>query len=377
MPYSKPTDPFSLWKRMTSDASKEWSTRSSSQTSDPSTKRITVAQQLPMTSFGKLTQDYLNRGLIRKSCSPYNFPVTVVRKANGKPRLCINFKKLNAITVDDKYPLPNMKDIVKRLRNARFYTALDIAWCFWHIKLDPRSVSRTAFSTVDGHYEWLVMEFGLKNAPATCQRVLRQVLSDTVFQFVLHYLDDIIIYSRSFEEHVTHVSRVMDLMSRNNIRLRLEKCKFAVTEIKFLGLIFQYNTVRANPDKLVAVKNYPLPERVVDLQRFLGLANWFRDFIVQFATVAHPLYQAARGPRTATIVWSATAEEAFRNLKAALVSPPVLTIYEAYSPCGDSFRRQRRGNWRRPPPAGRESRAARRGILLAEAHPCAAKLACN
>ena len=275
----------------------------------------------------EIVRDLLKRGYIRKSKSPYSSQALLAHKTNGDPRLVIDYRPLNNETVDDKHPMPHIRSVIDRTRGSRFFTSLDIAWGYWHVALDPQSVSCTAFSTEDGHFEWLVMPFGLKNAPATYQRAIRLILGESAFKFAMNYLDDILLYDSRFADHLQHIEEILIKLRAFNIKLRRPKCRFASPEAEYLGMVICNDTVRPKESYLEAVSRFAEPKSKKEIQRFLGLCNWVREFIYGFTELAAPL-TAMTGARSANRPLQPVERQAFNALKQALLSAPVLTIFD-------------------------------------------------
>ncbi|UYV82204.1 K02A2.6-like [Cordylochernes scorpioides] len=207
-------------------------------------------------------EELSKKGLIRESQSPWAFPVVLVSKKDGSQRMCIDYRKLNAITIDDKQPLPYIQDMFDRLHNAKYFTTLDIAWGYWHVEIHPDSVEKTAFITNDGHYEFLVMPFGLKNAQSTFQRIIQHIIGNLLWNGVCNYQDDILIYSSTFKDHIELMKKIFDKLKENNIKLKLKKCSFAKQEIRYLGHIIGHNKIKPDPEKTKAINEFPQPKTV-------------------------------------------------------------------------------------------------------------------
>ena len=274
--------------------------------------------------------DLLNKKLIRVSKSPWAAPVTLAKKADGTKRLCNDFRRLNAITVDEREPIPIVQDVIDKLSTANIFSKLDMAWGYWQVAMNPESIEKTAFITPDGHFEWVVLPFGLKNAPPTFQQILRKVLGKLVNNGVVPYLDDIIVYTKTPEEHIRILEEVFRLLTKANIRLRREKCSFAVTEVEYLGFIVGKGKVRPSTKKTESVKRFPTPTSVKAIQRFVGLANYYRRFIPNFSRIAEPLTRLTRKDRV--FEWNIEQQTAFDTLKDKLINPPVITIYRPDRP---------------------------------------------
>ncbi|UYV73181.1 hypothetical protein LAZ67_10002104 [Cordylochernes scorpioides] len=276
-------------------------------------------------------EELSKKGLIRESQSPWAFPVMLVSKKDGSQRMCIDYRKLNAITIDDKQPLPYIQDMFDRLHNAKYFTTLDIAWGYWHVEIHPDSVEKTAFITNDGHYEFLVMPFGLKNAPSTFQRIIQHIIGNLLWNGVCNYQDDILIYSSTFKDHIELMKKIFDKLKENNIKLKLKKCSFAKQEIRYLGHIIGHNKIKPDPEKTKAINEFPQPKTVKQVRQFLGLAGYYRKFIPKFSEIADPLTSLTR--KNKLFKWTTEVNKSFQELKSHLSTDPVLSTYDPSLPC--------------------------------------------
>ncbi|UYV62918.1 K02A2.6-like, partial [Cordylochernes scorpioides] len=276
-------------------------------------------------------EELSKKGLIRKSQSPWAFPVVLVSKKDGSQRMCIDYRKLNAITIDDKQPLPYIQDMFDRLHNAKYFTTLDIAWGYWHVEIHPDSVEKTAFITNDGHYEFLVMPFGLKNAPSTFQRIIQHIIGNLLWNGVCNYQDDILIYSSTFKDHIELTKKIFDKLKENNIKLKLKKCSFAKQEIRYLGHTIGHNKIKPDPEKIKAINEFPQPKTVKQVRQFLGLAGYYRKFIPKFSEIADPLTSLTR--KNKLFKWTTEVNKSFQELKSHLSTDPVLSTYDPSLPC--------------------------------------------
>ena len=276
--------------------------------------------------------ELLAKGFIRPSSSPWAFPVLLVPKADEptQKRLCTDLRKLNEQTVSDVHPLPRIKDIIERLRGAKFFTKLDIRWGYFHVKMHADDVEKTGFITQDGHYEWLVMPFGLKNAPSCFQRKIQEILGPLLFKNVINYLDDLIIYSPSLEQNYKDTCQVISLLMNAGIKLKLSKCAFFQEKIEILGLEVADNKVFPGKRKTHAITSFPEPKGLKDVQRFLGLCNWFRDFIPDFTDIAFPLTSLTK--KDTPFIFGPDQQRAFNRFKEILSQSPVLTIFDPNKP---------------------------------------------
>jgi len=285
--------------------------------------RLSEAENLELR---RQIEDLLARNLIRPSSSPYGAPVLFAKKKDGGLRLCIDYKALNNKTIKNKFPLPRIDDLIDSLRSAKCFTKIDLRSCYWQIRMEPGHEYKTAFRTRFGHFEWLVMPFGLTNAPATCQSIMTQLFSKQLNDFVVVYLDDILIYSKDAASHRKHVREIMRILAENNFRLAFSKCAFNVSQVEFLGFSISNGTVAALQPHTSAISNWPVPDNRRDLRQFLGLANYYRKFVRNFANIASPLHSL-----TSTSVawnWNDDAQKSFDTLKSILSSPPILKIFD-------------------------------------------------
>lgn len=239
-------------------------------------------------------QDMLNQNIICHSKSPYSAPIWVVPKkmdASGqqKWRIVIDYRKLNGVTVDDRYPIPVIDDILDKLGRCLYFTTIDLTKGFHQIEMEPSDRQKTAFSTQNGHYEFLRMPFGLKNAPATFQRLMNTILGDLIGKDCLVYMDDIIVFGTSLQEHLNSMERVFKRLADANLKIELDKSDFMRRETIFLGHVITPEGIKPNPDKVKAILNYPVPKTEKEIKQFLGLAGFYRKFIKNFSKVTKPL----------------------------------------------------------------------------------------
>ena len=218
-------------------------------------------------------QNLLDHGLIRKSTSPYAFPVTLVHKKDEgeKNRLCIDFRKLNTITITDSYPFPRIEDIIDQLYNCKVFSILDLSSGFWHVRVHRNDIYKTAFVTQYDHFEWLVMPFGFRNSPAIFQRIIYNILQKhNLTNFTKNYLNDILIYSKTKQEHLKHLELVFEAFKQENIKLKLSKCQFLRASVEYLGFRLEENKISPLHDNTASIKNFPTPTNIKNIQQFLG-----------------------------------------------------------------------------------------------------------
>jgi transposase InsO family protein len=276
----------------------------------------------------------LEKNLIRKSLSSYSFPITLVDKKDEgkKSRICIDFRKLNLITIADNYPFPRLDDIIDKLHDCEYYTTLDITSGFWHIKVEPKDIHKTAFVTMNDHYEWLVMPFGFRNSPAVFQRVIRNILKKhNLTLFSDNYLDDILIYSKSFKEHLKHIELVLKALIEENVKLKLSKCSFGEKQVKYLGHCISKNQIKPLSDNIKAIIEFPTPKTVKNIQQFLGKVNFYHKFIPNVPKLLNPLYLLLQ--KNSKFIWSNECELSFNTIKKFLISSPILAIYNPNEEC--------------------------------------------
>ncbi|UYV66407.1 K02A2.6-like [Cordylochernes scorpioides] len=270
-------------------------------------------------------KELLEHKLIRTSYSPWAFPVVMVPKKDGNKRMCIDYRRLNEITLDDRQPLPHIQDMFDRLHGSRFFSTLDVAWGYWQIEMDPQSIQKTAFVTNDGHYEFLVMPFGLKNAASTFQRIIQHILGELLWKGTCSFQDDILVYTKTWQEHIELLSKVFDKLRQYNMKLKLSKCIFGRTEVKYLGHIISHNQLKPDPGKVKSIQDFPRPDTVKKVRQFMGLANYYRKFVKDFSKISFPLVRLTR--KNQPFIWNEEVEESFAKLKMALFTKPVLAIY--------------------------------------------------
>lgn len=280
-------------------------------------------------------RELLEQGLIQPSNSPYGSPVLLVKKKDGTMRMCIDYRALNSITVKNAYPLPRIDDLLDRLQGAKFFSSLDLMSGYHQLALRDSDITKTAFKTHVGLFEYKVLCFGLTNAPSVFQAIMNKVFSkypNVLNKFVLVYMDDILIYSQTKEEHLRHLKTVFDILREEQLSVKLKKCQFFKSEVKFLGHVISANGVKPDPDKVSAVELWPLPKTQTELKGFLGLTNYFRRFIKAYSHIAAPLVNLTRKSLGTSVILTTEAIHAFHALKAALVSAETLAIPDFTKP---------------------------------------------
>ena len=273
--------------------------------------------------------DLLNRDLIERSTSNYSFPVVLVNKKDDgeKTRLCIDYRKLNSITIPERYPMPNIRDIEDKLLNAEFFSTLDISSGFHHIRVAPEDKTKTAFVTMHEHFQWKVMPFGLKNAPAIFQRIVYNILKrNNLTAFSHNYIDDIIIFSKTTDEHLRHIDQVLKVMKKENVKLKQSKCFFMKKSVTYIGHLISKNTIRPLNNNLSAITDYPPPHDKKTLRRFLGKINFYHRFIPDRTELLDPLYDLLK--KEHQFKWSEDKQKSFVKIKEILTSELVIHIFD-------------------------------------------------
>lgn len=284
----------------------------------------------------------LESQVIRESSSPYASPIVLVRKKDGSLRMCVDYRPLNGKTRKDEFPLPRIEESLDALSGARWFSTIDLASGYNQVPVLEKDRPKTAFCTPFGLFEFNRMPFGLCNAPSTFQRLMQRMFGDQQGQSLLLYLDDIVIYSSSVEQHLQRLEMVLGRLQKEGLKAKLEKCAFFQQEVGYLGHVISSQGVSTDPKKIEAVANWRRPSQVSELRSFLGFASYYRRFVSGFAKLAGPLHQlvaelAGTKPRKGSgqalgAAWTPQCEESFEALKSRLVSAPVLAYADFSRP---------------------------------------------
>ena len=288
-------------------------------------------------------QQLLEAGIVQPSSSPYSSPIVIVQKKGGDMRLCVDYRLLNGKTKKDAYPLPRIEESLDALTGAKWFSTLDLASGYNQVPVAEADKAKTAFCTPFGLFEFNRMPFGLCNSPSTFQRLMERIFGDQSFQSLLFYLDDIIIFSSSFEEHLKRLELVLTRVQNNHLKLKLSKCHFFQTEVKYLGHVVSASGVATDPDKIKAVAEWKQPTTTKELRSFLGFASYYRRFVEGFAKVAAPSHrlaatveasQSKARARVNTLgsLWTQECQQSFQTLKDQLISAPVLAYADFTKP---------------------------------------------
>ncbi|XP_061705652.1 uncharacterized protein LOC133516650 [Cydia pomonella] len=270
-------------------------------------------------------EDMLSNGIIRESTSNYASPIILVRKKNGDFRLCVDFRKLNSITVKDKYPLPVIEEHIEKLGEKKYFTSLDLSQGFYQIPVAKDDIHKTGFVTPEGHYEFLRMPFGLANSPAVFQRLMDRIFSTLRHDKVLPYIDDVLLPTNSIEEGLDLLKVVLQIIRDAGLTLNLEKCFFLQTKIDYLGYEICEEGIRPGSKKIDAVLAYKEPTNIHELRMFLGLTSYFRKFVQNYAGIAYDLYRLLQ--KNVGWEWGPQQQKAFQELKKVLTTRPLLSLF--------------------------------------------------
>ncbi|GAU49923.1 hypothetical protein TSUD_180410 [Trifolium subterraneum] len=285
----------------------------------PGSQPISVApyrmSPLELRELKSQLEELLQKHFVRPSVSPWGAPVLLVKKKDGTMRLCIDYRQLNKVTIKNKYPLPRIDDLLDQLRGATIFSKIDLRSGYHQIRIRTSDVSKTAFRTRYGHYEFLVMPFGLTNAPAVFMDYMNRIFQPYLDKFVVIFIDDILIYSKDPREHAEHLRIVLNILREKQLYAKFSKCEFWLSEVKFLGHVISQGGVSVDPSKVEAVLNWERPRTVSEVRSFLGLAGYYRRFILGFLEIALPLTRLTR--KGAAFVWSELCTQGDRGKQAA------------------------------------------------------------
>ncbi|GJS58204.1 putative reverse transcriptase domain-containing protein [Tanacetum coccineum] len=283
--------------------------------------RLAPSEMLELSNQLKELQE---KGFIRPSHSPWGAPVLFVKKKDGSMRMCIDYRELNKLTIKNRYPLPRIDDLFDQLQGACCFSKIDLRSGYHQLRVREEDIPKTAFRTRYGHFEFTVMPFGLTNAPAIFMDLMNRVCKPYLDKFVIVFIDDILIYSKSEEEHEVHLKTILDLLQKEKLYAKFSKCEFWLQEVQFLGHVVNHDGIHVDPSKVESVKNWKTPESSTEIRSFLGLAGYYRRFIENFSKIAKPLTLLTQ--KNKTYVWGDKQDEAFQILKEKLCNAPVLAL---------------------------------------------------
>lgn len=268
-------------------------------------------------------EDLLSRGFLRESLSPCAVPALLIPKKDGTWRMCVDSIAINKITVRYRFPIPRLDDLLDQIGSASVFSKLDLRSGYHPIRINPGDEWKTAFKTREGLFEWMVIPFGLSNAPSTFMRVMNQALRPFIGKFVVVYFDDILVFSSSLDEHVGHLRDVLSVLRRDKFFATRKKCAFGVNEVHFLGYIVSTQGLSVDPSKVEAIRTWPTPTTITETRSFHGLASFYRRFVSQFSSLMAPITDCIRDGKFS---WTTEADRAFHIIKENLCTTPILAL---------------------------------------------------
>eukprot|EP00253_Pinus_taeda_P005588 PITA_05588 len=273
----------------------------------------------------KQVQELLDKGLIRESLSPCAVPTVLTPKKGGEWRMYTDSRAINKITIWYRFPLPRMDDMMDCLSGAAYFSRIDLKSGYHQIRIREGDEWKTSFKTNEGLYEWLVMPFGLSNAPNTFMRLMNEMLKEYIGKFVIVYLDDILIFSKTQEEHFRHVRKVLEKLQQNKLLIKLKKCTFLQRELIYMGFVITENELKMDPEKVTTIINWPSPKNLFEVRSFHGLASFYRKFIKNFSGICAPMLETIK-KASQPFRWIEAAEKSFQLLKNKITETPILRL---------------------------------------------------
>ncbi|KAJ4973220.1 hypothetical protein NE237_006394 [Protea cynaroides] len=269
-------------------------------------------------------QELLDKGYIRPSISPWGTTVLFVKKKDGSVRLCIDYQELNKLTIKNRYPLPRIDDLFDQLQGAKVFSKIDLRSGYHQLKIKEGDIPKTAFRTRYGHYEFLVISFGLTNASTTFMELMNQIFHDMLDTSVIVFIDDILVYSKDKETHIKNLNAALQRLRKEKLYAKFSKCEFWLSEVAFLGHVVSAKGIKMDPSKIEAIVKWEATKSVSKIRSFLGLACYYRRFVEDYSRIAIPLTSLTK--KGEKFVWTDKCEKSFQTLKARLISAPILTI---------------------------------------------------
>ncbi|GJZ21304.1 putative reverse transcriptase domain-containing protein [Tanacetum coccineum] len=279
-----------------------------------------------MKELSEQLKELSDKGFIRPSSSPWGAPVLFVKKKDGSFRMCIDYWELNKLTVKNRYPLPRIDDLFDQLQGSSVYSKIDLRSGYHQLRVREEDISKTAFRTRYGHYEFQVMPFGLTNAPAVFMDLMNRVCKPYLDKFVIVFIDDILIYSKDRKEHEEHLKAILELLKKEELYAKFSKCEFWIPKVQFLGHVIDSKGIHVDPAKIESIKDWVSPKSPTEIRQFLGLAGYYQRFIEGFSKIAKPMTKLTQ--KKVEFVWGDKQETAFQLLKKKLCSAPILALPE-------------------------------------------------
>ena len=266
----------------------------------------------------------MDKGFIRPSTSPWGAPVLFAKKKDKTLRLCIDYRQLNRVTIKNRFPLQRIDDLFDQLRGAQVYSKINLHTGYHQLRVRETDIPKTAFRTRYGHFEFTVMPFGLTNVPTAFTDLMHRVFQPYLDQFVVVFVDDILIYSQSEREHEDHLRIILQLLRDHQLYAKFSKCEFWLTKVRFLGHVVSASDVSVDPEKVKAVMSWERPKSVFEIRSFLGLIGYYRRFIEDFSRLAAPMTRLTR--KKVKFDWDDRCDEAFQELKRRLTTALILIV---------------------------------------------------
>nr|GFB54060.1 putative reverse transcriptase domain-containing protein [Tanacetum cinerariifolium] len=271
-------------------------------------------------------KELFDKGFIRHSSSPWGAPVLFVKKNNGSFQMCIDYRELNKLTVNNRYPLPRIDDLFDQLQGSSVYSKIDLRSGYHQLRVREEDIPKTAFRTRYGHYEFQVMPFGLTNAPVVFMDLMNQVCKPYLDKFVIVFIDDILIYSKDEKEHEEHLKAILELLKKEELYAKFSKCEFWIPKVQFLDHVIDSQGIHVDLTKIKSVKDCASPKSPTEIRQFLGLAGYYRRFSEGFLKIAKPMTKLTQ--KKVKFEWGDKQEAAFQLLKQKLCSAPILALPE-------------------------------------------------
>ena len=271
----------------------------------------------------RLVKELLAVGIIQHSKSPYASPILLVKKRDASWRICVDYRALNKLTIPDRFPIPVVDELIDELHGSKVFSKLDLQSGYYHIRMKEEDIPKTAFKTHEDHYEFKMMPFGLCNASSTFQSLMNRIFKPYLQKFILVFFDDILVYSTDVQLHEEHLILVFSILQENQLHFNMAKCQLGQERLEYLGHWISAEGVSTDEVKVSSILKWPLPKNIRDVRSFLGLASYYRKFVWNYALIFKPLFQLTKGHK---LTWIEDAEDAFKHLKNALATTPVLAL---------------------------------------------------